>query len=333
MSVLFEERLLYDLCCWLRRPFPIADSVRDFAHWQRESLTEERLNSRLAYWRHQLAGVDPVLELPVDRHRPAVQTAHGAIQQLMFPTALLDGLKAVGHESNATLFMILLAAFQTLLFRYTGRDDLLIGSPTAGRSEVELESLIGFFVNTLAIRTNLSGNPTFRELLERVRVVTLVAYDHGEVPFEKIIEALQIQRSLRYSPLFQVMFILQNAPKQHLKFPGLTLDELGFDSGTAKFDLTVDMAEVDDGLSCIFEYNTDLFESATIMRMLGHFQSLLEGIVSNPEQRLSSLPLLSAPERQQLLVEWNATAVVYPREACIHELFAAQAERTPEKVA
>lgn len=336
MSILFEEigRLYEAFVAGLPSPLPdLPIQYRDFAHWQRKSLPGEVLDRRLAYWQHQLAGVDPVLALPTDRNRPVVPTAHGAIQKRVFSDALRDRLKAVGRESNATLFMTLLAAFQTLLFRYTSREDIVIGSPTAGRPEVEFESLIGFFVNTLAIRTNLSGNPTFRELLGRVREVTLEAYDHQEVPFEKIIEALQIQRSLSYSPLFQVMFILQNAPKQHLKLPGLALDELEFDSGTAKFDLTVDMAEVDDGLSCVCEYNTDLFESATIIRMLGHFQSLLEGIVSDPGQRLLALPLMREFEQHQLLLEWNETAVVYPHEACIHELFAAQAERTPETVA
>lgn len=336
MSVFFEElgRLYDAFVAGLPSPLlELSMQYGDFAHWQRESLKGEVLDKRLTYWRHQLAGVDPMLELPTDRNRPVVSTAHGAIQKRVFSSTLQNGLKAVGRESEATLFMVLLAAFQTLLFRYTSRDDLVVGSPTAGRNEVEFESLIGFFVNTLALRTNLSGNPTFRELLGRVREVTLEAYDHQEVPFEKIIETLQIQRSLSYTPLFQVMFILQNALKQHLELAGLTLDELEFDSGTAKFDLTVDMAEVDDGLSCIFEYNTDLFESATIRRMLGHFQSLLEGIVSDPGQRLLSLPLLSEPERHQLLVEWNETAVVYSHETCIHELFAAQAARTPETVA
>ncbi|NOT55711.1 MAG: amino acid adenylation domain-containing protein [Deltaproteobacteria bacterium] len=336
MSVLFEEIGQLYAAFLAGRPSPLPDlpiQYRDFAHWQRESFTGDRLDSHLAYWQRQLAGVDPVLTLPTDRNRPVVQTAHGASLQRVFPSALRDGLKAVGRESQATLFMTLLAAFQTLLFRYTGRDDLVIGSPTAGRGEVELESLIGFFVNTLAIRTDLSGNPTFRALLGRVREVTLEAYEHQEVPFEKIIESLQLERSLSHTPLFQVMFILQNAPKQHLQLPGLTLEEVEFDSGVAKFDLTVDMAEVDNGLSCVCEYNTDLFESATIVRMIGHFQSLLEGIVAHPEQRLPSLPLLSEPERQQLLVEWNAPTLAAPHPACIHELFAAQAERTPEKVA
>ena len=336
MSVLFEEigRLYEAFAAGLPSPLPdLPIQYGDFARWQRDALTGGVLDGQLAYWRQQLAGADAVLELPADRGRPVVRTAHGAIQRLMFSSLLRERLKAVGREVNATLFMTVLAAFQTLLWRYTGRDDLVIGSPTAGRSEVELESLIGFFVNTLVIRTNLSGDPTFRELLGRVREVALEAYAHQEAPFEKVIEALQVPRSLNYTPLFQVMFILQNAPKQRLDLPGLTLDALEFDSGTAKFDLTVEIAEVDDGLSCVFEYSTDLFEPATMTRMLRHFQSVLEGIVADPGQRLSALPLMGMSEQHQLLVEWNDTAAVYLHDQCIHKLFEAQATRTPEGVA
>jgi amino acid adenylation domain-containing protein len=336
MSVLFEEigRLYAAFAAGLPSPLPNPPiQYGDFARWQRESLTGEVLDRQLAYWRQQLAGVDAVLELPTDWGRPVVRAARGARQKLVLSSAVRDRLRAVGREANATLFMTLLAAFQTLLWRYTGRDDLVIGSPAAGRSEVELESLIGFFVNTLVIRTNLSGNPTFRELLGRVREVALEAYAHQEVPFEKVVEALQVPRSLNYTPLVQVMFMLQNAPRQRFELPGLTLEELEFDGGTAMFDLTVEMAEVDDGLFCAFEYSTDLFEPATVTRMLGHFQALLEGIVADPGQRLSALPLLSASECHQLLVEWNDTAAVYPHDQCIHELFEAQAARTPEAVA
>jgi amino acid adenylation domain-containing protein len=336
MSVLFEEigRLYEAYAAGLPSPLPdLPIQYGDFACWQRESLQGDVLDRQLAYWRNQLAGADPVLELPVDRSRSVIRTAHGAIQRLVFSSSLRDQLKAVGREANATLFMTLLAAFQTLLWRYTGRDNLVIGSPTAGRSEVELESLIGFFVNTLVIRTDLSGNPTFRELLARVRKVAFEAYAHQEVPFEKVVGALRVPRSLNYTPLFQVMFILQNGPKQRFELPGLTLEELEFDSGTAMFDLTLEMREVDDGLFCAFEYSTDLFESTTVTRMLGHFQSLLEGIVADPGQRLSALPLLSMAERHQLLVEWNNTAAVYPHDQCLHELFEAQAALTPEAVA
>jgi amino acid adenylation domain-containing protein len=252
---------------------------------------------------------------------------------VVLPKILADRLLAVSRTANATLFMTLLAAFQTLLWRYTGSDDIVIGSPTAGRGEVDLESLIGFFVNTVVLRTKLSGNPSFRELLAQVREVALEAYDHQDIPFEKLIEELNVARSLSHTPLFQVMFILQNAPKQTFELPGLTLDELEFDIETAKFDLTVDMAETDEGLSCAFEYSTDVFEHATLTRMLAHFHALLEGIASDPGQRLSALPLISAHERHQLLVEWNNTAAAYPYDQCIHRLFEAQAARTPETVA
>jgi amino acid adenylation domain-containing protein len=336
MSVFFRELgQLYEALA-LGRPSPMRDlSIHygDFARRQRESLKGEVVERHLAYWRRQLAGADPVLELPSDLARPTVRTPLGATERVVFASALRDRLKAVGREANATLFMTLLAAFQVLLWRYTGRNDLLIGSPSAGRHEVELEPLIGFFVNTLVMRTDLSGNPPFRELLGRLREVALEAYAHQDVPFEKVIEALQIPRSLRHTPLFQVMFILQNAPRQTFELAGLTLEELEFDSETAKFDLTVEMAEIDEGLSCAFEYSTDVIEQATVARMLGHFQTLLEGIVADPGQRLSDLPLMGLAERHRLLVEWNDTAANYPRDRCIHELFEAQAEQTPAAVA
>ncbi len=336
MSVLFKEvAQLYEAAA-AGHPSPLPDlpmQYADFARWQRASLKPEVLDRHLAYWRRQLAGTNPVLELPTDRARPAVRTAHGAVQRLAFSRVLTDRLKAIGGEANATLFMTLLAAFQTLLWRYTGSDDLVIGSPTAGRSEVELESLIGFFVNTLVLRTDLSGNPTFRELLRRVRETALEAYAHQGVPFEKLIEELKVPRSLSHTPLFQVMFMLQNTPKQTFELPGLTLEDLEFDSGTAKFDLTVEMADIDEGLDCAFEYSTDVFEHATVTRMLGHFQYLLEGIARDPGERVSALPLVGASEQHQLLVEWNDTEALDSHPQCIHQLFEAQAARTPNAVA
>jgi amino acid adenylation domain-containing protein len=336
MGVLFKELgQLYEACA-AGLPSPLPDlpiQYGDFAVWQRKSLKGEVLDRHLAYWRSQLAGADPVLEIPTDRARPAARTPHGGTQRVLFSSALRERLKAVGREANATLFMTLLAAFQVLLWRYTNRDDLLVGSPTAGRNEIELEDLVGFFVNTVVIRTDLSGNPPFRELVRRVRDVALEAHEHQDAPLVKVMEALQVPRSLSYSPLFQVMFILQNVPRQGLEFAGLTLEELEFDSGTAKFDLTVEMAEEDDGLSCAFEYSTDILQPATVARMLGHFRSLLEGIAADPDRRLSVLPLMTEAERHRLLAEWNDTAADYPRDQCIHELFEAQAERTPTAVA
>ena len=203
----------------------------------------------------------------------------------------MEALKALSQREGVTLFMTLLAAFQILLHRYTGQDDILVGSPIAGRTRTELEGLIGFFVNTLVLRTDLSGNPTFRELLGRVREVALGAYAHQDLPFEKLVEELQPERSLSHSPLFQVMFILQNAPRQTLALPGLTLRRLEVDSGTAKFDLTLSMTESADGLRAVWEYNTDLFEAATHRRLQGHFQTLLEGIVTDPR----AAPVGAAP--------------------------------------
>jgi non-ribosomal peptide synthetase component F len=250
----------------------------------------------------------------------------------VFPLALRERLKAVGRDTNATLFMALLAAFAVLLARYSGRDDIVVGSPTAGRRDVDLEHLIGFFVHTLVLRTDLSGDPTFRELLERVRGTTLGAYDHQEVPFEKIIADLHVPRSLSHTPLFQVMFILQNAPRVRLELPGLTLDEIECDPGTAKFDLTVDMAEVDEGLLCAFEYSTDLFEASTVKRMLDHFRALLEAVATDPAQRISALPMMRA-SGQRLVTAWNDTAADYPRESCSTSSSTSRptARRTPSR--
>ena len=337
MSVLFKEITRAYEAATTGRASPPPDDLpmqyADFARRQRAALTPDRLECHLAYWRTQLAAADPVFELSADRARPAVRTALGAVQTRVLSPALAERLKAVGRAVNATLFMTLLAAFQTLLSRYTGRDDFVVGVATAGRSELDLERLIGFFVNTLALRVDLSGDPTFPELVARVREVALDAYSHEEIPFEKVVEALNVPRSLSHSPLFQVMFILQNAPKQTFDLPGLGLDELDIHGGTAKFDLTVEMAETDEGLFCGFEYSTDLFEHATVSRMLGHFQTLLEGIAADPGRRLSALPLMGDPERRRLLVEWNDTAADYPRDRCIHQLFDAQTARTPGAVA
>lgn len=305
----------------------------DFAHWQQQWLQGEVLETQLDYWKEQLKGLLPVLQLPTDRPRPAVQTFRGEKQSLLLPKELCETLKALSRREGVTLFMTLLAAFKTLLYRYTGQEDMLVDSPIAGRTRVEFEGLIGFFVNTLVLRTSLSGNPSFRELLGRVSEVAHGAYAHQDLPFEKLVEVLQPERSLSYSPLFQVMFVLMNAPQEALDLPGLTVTPLEVDSGAAMFDLTLYMWEVSDGLAGSLEYNSDLFDRATIILMLRHFQKLLEGIVSNPEQRLSNIPLLTVAEHDQLLVEWNATRVDYPRDKCIHELFEEQVVRTPGAVA
>ncbi len=291
------------------------------------------LEKQLSYWRQQLGDSPTVLELPTDRPRPAVQTFRGARQSLVLSKSLSESLKALSQQEGATLFITLLAAFKTLLYRYTEQEDILVGSPIANRTHLDIEDLIGFFVNTLVLRTDLSGNPTFRELLHRVREVALDAYAHQDLPFEKLVEELAPERDLSRNPLFDVMFALQNVPEQDLELPGLTLSSLEVDSGTAKFNLTLLVEEGAEGLKGTLEYNTDMFDPATIKRMLGHFQTLLESIVASPELRLSDLPLLTEAERRQLLVEWNDTKADYPKDLCIHQLFEAQVEQTPDAIA
>lgn len=305
----------------------------DFAAWQRQRLQGEVLDAQLSYWQKQLSGSLPVLQLPADRPRPKVQTFQGAGQSFSISTELTEALKTLSQNEEVTLFMTLLAAFKTLLYRYTFQEDILVGSPIASRNRIEIEGLIGFFVNTLVLRTDLSGNPTFRELLRRVRQITRDAYDHQDLPFEKLVEELQPERDLSYSPLFQVKFMLENAPKENLKLPGLTLSLMDSENSTAKLDLSLDMYETPSGLMGVFEYNTDLFDRVTITRMVEHFRNLLSGIVKNPGQRLSELPLLTQAQRHQLLVEWNETQTKYPKDQCFHQLFAAQVEQTPDAVA
>jgi amino acid adenylation domain-containing protein len=305
----------------------------DFTVWQREWLQGEVSETQLAYWKRQLHDAPMVLELPADHPRPAMQSFRGATQSCILPITLAEKLTTLSRREGATLFMTLLAAFQTLLYRYTGQDDIIVGSPIAGRNQVETEELIGFFVNTLVLRTDLSGNPSFRELVGRVRELALEAYTHQDLPFEKLIEALQPSRDLSRSPLFQVMFVLQNAPMGKLELPGLTLTPLDIESVTAKFDLTLFMRETAQGLQATMEYSTDLFDATTITRMLGHFQTLLEGIVADPNRRLSELPFLTEAEVRQVLVEWNRTKADYPQDVCVHELFEAQVECTPDAVA
>ncbi|MBD2201839.1 amino acid adenylation domain-containing protein [Calothrix sp. FACHB-1219] len=318
------------------QPAPLAElpiQYVDFAAWQRQWLQGERLESQISYWRQQLEGVPELLELPTDFPRPPLQSFQGATYSFKLPQQLSVGLNQLSQQQGTTLFMTLLAAFKTLLYRYTGSEDLAIGSPIANRDRIELEGLIGLFINTLVLRTNLAGNPSFIELLKRVREVALGAYAHQDLPFELLVEELQPQRNLSHTPLFQVMFVLQNVSMSALELPGLTLNYLPVDSGTAKFDLTLDMTETIEGLVANFEYNSDLFQASTIKRMAGHFQTLLEGIIANPQQRLSQLPLLTSSEKHQLLQQSHNTEITYPVDEFIHELFAQQVEKTPDAVA
>ncbi|MBW4630835.1 MAG: amino acid adenylation domain-containing protein [Iphinoe sp. HA4291-MV1] len=299
----------------------------DFAVWQQQWLQGEELQTQLSYWKQQLNGTPSIIELPTDRPRPVIQTYRGAKQSLVLPQSLTQKLKKLSQQEGVTLFMTLLAAFKVLLSHYTQQNDILVGTPTANRNRFEIEGLIGFFVNTLVLRTDLGGNPSFRELLRRVREVTLGAYAHQDLPFEYLVEKLQPERDLSYSPLFQVMFALQNVPKDEFQLSGITLSSLKLEKQTAQFDLSVDLFETESELRGWFEYNTDLFDTSTVTRMVNHFCNLLSGIVSNPEQRLWQLPMLTEIERHQLLVEWNDTQTDYPKNQCIHQLFEAQVER------
>src|SRR6185503_16687544 len=276
-----------------------------------------------------LSGELPALELPTDRMRPAVQSYRGRQRSFHLSESLSQSLQELSSTQGCTLFMTLLAAFQTLLYRYSGQQEIVVGSPIAGRNRAELEPLIGFFVNTLVLRTDLRGEPTFVELLKRVRDIALGAYAHQEVPFEKLVEELQPERDLSRSPLFQVMFILQNTPPT-IDDAGLKFIQIKNELETSKFDLTLTLTDSPHNLSGAIEYNTDLFDEPTIVRLAGHFETLLKAMVKNPQQTIETLPLLSDAERRQLLLEWNDTAVEYPRASCIHELFEAQVERTPE---
>ena len=305
----------------------------DYAQWQRQRLQGERLATQLSYWKSQLDGAPPMLKLPTDKPRPPVQTYQGARHTMTFSPDLLGEIRSLAQCEGVTVFMILLAAFTTLLCRYTGQEDMVIGTPIANRSSVALENLIGFFVNTLVLRTDLSGNPTFRELIVRARESLLGAHDHQDLPFEKLVEELQPARNLGHSPLFQVMFAFQNSPGRKMTLPGLSVNRMKVHNGTAKYDLVLFMAESPEGLSATAEYNTDLFEEATIKRMLGHLQVLLRGIIENPDKHLSELPLLTEEEKQRIVIEWNKTGRSYPRNRCIHELFEDQAGRAPESIA
>ena len=343
MDVFFREMAtLYDAYS-VGEPSPLPDltfQYADFAVWKRQWLKSKEMKTQLAYWKRQLAGAPPVLELPTDRQRPPQKTFRGSSQSLVLSEHVTRGLKALSQQEGRTLFMTLLAAFDVLLHRYTGRDDIVVGSPIANRNRAEIEGLIGFFVNTMVLRTDLSGDPSFRDLLGRVYQVATGAYANQDLPFDKLVAELAPERDLSHTPMFQVMFDLQNLPSEARNDARTWLESEAPDPtpgqvehGSSKFDLTLLMAETEVGLTASFEYSTDLFEHATVTRMLGHLQSLLGGIVADPDQSLSALPLLTDAERDQLLAEWNATETPYQADACVHELFEAQAALTPELVA
>ena len=305
----------------------------DYAIWQREWLQSDLLEKQTSYWKQQLAGMSAVLELPKDRPRPAVQTFSGARRSARFPQELTKALNDLSRRHGATLFMTLLAAFQTLLYRYSGQKDFAVGTPVAGRTSAEVEGLIGFFVNTLVMRSDLSGRPTFLELLARVRETALEAYAHQDLPFEKLVDAMQPERSLSHTPLFQVALVFQNAPREQFDLSGLKFDRIAAESGTSKFDLMMFATERADSLNLAVEYNTDLFDHVRIERMLEHLQTLMESIVREPEKLIEDLEILPDREREQVLVEWNRTEKEYRSEQCLQELFEEQAALDPEQVA
>lgn len=310
----------------------------DFADWQRSWLegnaagtVSPQLESHLAYWRQQLADL-PLLNLPTDRPRPAVQSYRGAMYPIALSSQLSDAIVALSQAEGVTLFMTVLTAFQILLARYTGQDEIVVGSPIANRTQPELENLIGCFVNSLVLRTDLSGNPSVRQLLANVREVTLDAYAHQDLPFEKLVQALQPERDLSRHPLFQVAIALQNTPITALALPDLTLSQFEFDPGTSRFDLELHLWQSSTGLNGQLIYSSDLFDRSTIARFVDHFQTLLAGMVAAPTSRIADLPILTSAEAQQLLVEWNQTQHGH-LDGCIHEWFAAQAAAHPSVIA
>ncbi|NJK50969.1 AMP-binding protein, partial [Candidatus Gracilibacteria bacterium] len=307
-------------------PLPI--QYADFAVWQRQWLSSN-LERQLSYWKQQLKDAPPILELPTDRPRPPVQSFRGRNLSFALDKELTSSLLALSQRSQVTLFMTLLAAFAVLLSRYTQQEDLVIGSPIANRHHQELESLIGFFVNILALRLDLKDNLSFQDFLGQVRQTTLEAYTHQDLPFEQLVEELQPERTLSHSPLFQVMFALQNAPTKTLELPGLSLTPLKTETVRVRYDLVLSMEESEQGLKGSWEYNSDLFESATISRMAEHFQTLLAAIASAPEQPIYKLPLLTQSEQQLL----EKPLLEYETRQCLHQLFEEQVERSPNAVA
>ena len=327
-----EMAALYEAYCDGKdSPLPeLGFQYADYAHWQLKRLRGELLEAQTSYWKRQLGGSISALQLPTDRARPAIQTFRGAEEDFELSSNLVGSLEEMARKEGATLFMVLLSALDTLLYSYSGQEDILIGTPIANRNREEIEGLIGFFVNTLVMRTDLSGNPTFRDLLRRVREMTLGAYANQDVPFEKLVEVLHPDRDLSRQPLFQVMFVLQNQPMQAIELSNLTLSPQKTDNFTSKFDLTLYLFPESDGLTGWWEYNTDLFDPSTIRRMSQHYQQLLIAIVKNPDARISQIALLTDAERNQLLVTWNDTRADFPKNLFVQDLFQAQVARTPD---
>jgi amino acid adenylation domain-containing protein len=314
---------------------PVGVQYADYALWQREWLTGEVLERSLTYWRTQLDGAPELIALPTDRHRSSQQSYRGATVPFDIPKAVVERLQQLSRQNDATLFMLLLATFQILLHRYTGQEDVVVGTPVAGRSRPEIEESIGFFVNTLVLRTGLKGRETFRQLLGRVREICFAAYAHQEMPFEKLVEELQPARSLSHAPLFQVMFSLLNLGNQELKLPGVEVTDYQTGAETTKFDLTLTVVDEGTGkLRGTWRYSSDLFEAETVTRMAAHWQRLLQALAeSGVEREVWQLPVLSKDERYYLIAGCNATAREYPQNECVHHMFERQARLTPDTTA
>ena len=301
----------------------------DYVAWQNELLSEAFVGGEIEYWRTKLAGAPATLDLPTDHRRPARHTWNGGSVRVPCGKELAAQLQSVAQSFGASLFMVLLAAFQSLLWRYTSQQSLLIGTPVAGRNDVETEKLIGLFVNTLVLRADFEEDMTFSQFLIQARENSFEAQAHQELPFEKLVEKLAPNRALDSTPLFQAMFVLQNLPKQSFEIPGLLIEEVEFETGVSKFDLTLEI-EPEDGLKCRFEYNTNLFERSTIERMSGHYTNILHRIAADPNLKISSIPLLTEAERTQIVVDWNRTGHDYPLDLPLNEFVEAQADQTPE---
>ncbi len=336
VGVLLKELAIFYRDSLAGRPAslpPMRIQYADFALWQRRKLQGPWFERQLEYWKKQLAGASPMLDLPTDHSRTQRNLVKSAQESILLSRNLSEALKTLSRQEGATLFMTLLAAFQTLLFRYSGQEDIVVGSPIAGRTMLETENLIGAFVNTLVLRADFAGNPSFREFLTRVRETTLGAFSNQDVPFEKLVEELNPERRMNRTPLFQAMFALQNSPTPEMAVEGLALRRLKLSSTNVKFDLTLEADEEPKGMSLRFEYNAELFTPRTIRRMLAHLENLLNAIVADPSQRVRNLTLLTEPERRQLIGEWSGVTLPFPEHSCIHTLFEAQVERTPDAIA
>jgi amino acid adenylation domain-containing protein len=335
MEVLLREvSLLYEAMSEGKNsPLPELEiQYADYAIWQRAYLAEGVLEAEVKYWKERLKGA-AVLELPADRARPAAPSYRGDIERVAISGRLSEDLRRLGQQERVTTFIALMAAFKVVLMRYSGEEDVVVATAVTNRTRREVQGLIGFFINTLVMRTNLGGNPRFRELIRREREVALGAYAHQEAPFEKLVEEINPDRDLGHNPLFQVMMVLNNAKQRELEIRGLKMRWAGEESATAKFDLELILTEEGNGISGNLEYSCDLFDRETIRRVARHFEKVVAEVVRDPDQRIKEIDLMSGSERERILVEWNQTATDYPRDRSIHELFEEQAESRPEAVA